>query len=367
MKIGIFTDTYFPQVNGVTFTISAWKKKLEEKGHKVYIYYPAGKYKPQKRELPFRSVDLRFYDGYKVAVPSRRMNEINDLEIVHIHGLFGMAMAGLYVSKKYRLPKILTYHTQADEYLKYITKNKPLKKTLMELYSFWEKRLLNSCQIVTCPSNTTKEKLLDKGVKNLTILSNGIDLDFFKPVKTEKFKNKYNIKAKRVIGFCGRLDYGKHLEDLIEISNKFDGEIIIVGEGPAKNHYQKIAAGKKNIKFMKFLSREEILSFYSLLDFFIFPSTAETQGLVALEAMACGTPVIGGSAIALKEIIRDGMNGYLYKKEYKNDLIKKIELAYKNKDKLSNNCRKYVTCHSIDKTIEKLIKIYEKLLASNKK
>ena len=296
------------------------------------------------------------------ALSSRMVNRINNLDIVHIHGLFTMAIAALYVSKKHGLPKILTYHTPADRYLEYIAKNKLLKKTLKELYNLWEKEFLNSCQMVTCPSDVIKEMLLDKGVNNIAILSNGVDLDFFKPIEKGKFRSKHNIRAEKVIGYCGRIDYEKHLEDLIEISDKFDGEIIIAGEGPAKNYYLKAAMGRRNIKFMDFLSREELLGFYSLLDFFIFPSTVETQGLVALEAMACGTPVIGADALALKDTIQNGVNGYLYESGRKDDLVKKIELAYKNKSRLSNNCRKYAEHHSVDKTIEKLVGFYEKLL-----
>jgi len=362
MKIGIFTDTYFPQVNGVTFTIAMWKEKLEERGYEIYIYYPSSSYKPKEREFPFRSFEFKFYKGYRVAIPASIAKKSEDLDIIHIHGLFSMAIAALYISKKYGLPRILTYHTPADEYIEYITRKGPLKKTLMRLYNLWEKKLLNSCSVVTCPSNVIRERLLKKGVKDALVLSNGIDLNFFKPVETEEFKNKYGIKEGKVIGFCGRFGYEKHLEDLIEISDKFDGEIIIAGKGPAENYYRKISKDKKNVKFLGFLSREDLLAFYSSLDLFIFPSTAETQGLVALEAMACGTPIVGANALALRDTIQDGVNGYLYERGKEGDLMEKMELAYKNRDRLSENCKEYVKQHSVDKTIEKLIEIYEGLV-----
>lgn len=362
MKIGIFTDTYFPQVNGVTYTIAMWKEKLEEKGQEVYIYYPSGSYTPKEREFPFRSFEFRFYKSYRIAIPSGIIEKTKGLDIVHIHGLFTMAMAGLYISKKYKLPKVLTYHTPVDEYIGYITRKGPLKKTLMKLYNFWEKKLLNSCNVVTCPSNVIRERLLKKGVKDAIVLSNGVDLNFFKQVETGEFKRRYNIKAEKIIGFCGRFGYEKHLEDLIEISDEFDGDIIIAGKGPAENYYKEIANGRKNVKFLGFLSREDLLAFYSSLDIFIFPSTAETQGLVALEAMACGTPIVGANALALKDTIQEGVTGYLYESRNKDELIKKIELAYKNRDKLSGNCKEYVKQHSVDKTSERLIGIYNGLV-----
>ncbi|OYT41896.1 MAG: glycosyl transferase family 1 [Candidatus Altiarchaeales archaeon ex4484_43] len=361
MKIGIFTDTYFPQVNGVTCTIAEWKKKLEEY-HDIYIYYPESSYVPKKNEFPFRSFEFRFYKGYRIAFTKGISKKAKNLDIVHIHGLFTMAMAGLYVSRKYKIPRILTYHTPADDYIDYVTKKPALKKTLMKLYNFWEKKLLNSCDLVTAPSESIRDRLLEKGVKEVMVLSNGINLDFFRYKDPESFKKKYGIGGGKVIGFCGRFGYEKHLEDLIEISDRFDGQILIAGKGPATRYYKKLAKDRKNVKFLGFLSREELLRFYSSLDLFIFPSLAETQGLVALEAMACGVPVVGANALALKDTIKDGRVGFLYQQGDTEDLMKKIERAYEKRDELSKNCLEYVKEHSLDKTIERLLEIYEGLL-----
>jgi len=361
MNIGIFTDTYFPQVNGVTFTIKAWKDMLKER-HNVSIYYPKSKYKPEPDEFPFQSMEFKFYKGYNIAFPVDISKKAKDLDIVHIHGLFTMAMAGLYVSKRYKLPRILTYHTPADRYISYMTKNKTLQSSLMKLYNFWERTLLNSCDVVTCPSNPIREVLLKKGIKDVTVLSNGIDLDFFRAVDPEEFRQKFGISAERVIGFCGRFGYEKHLEDLIEIADRFDGEILIAGQGPAENHFKKLAKGKKNVKFIGFLSREELLGFYSCLDLFVFPSTAETQGLVALEAMACGTPVVGADAMALKDMIQEGVNGYRYKQGNLKELMQLIEKAYENREELAKNGLETVKEHSLGRTIERLDEIYDKLV-----
>ncbi|MBU4437057.1 MAG: glycosyltransferase [Candidatus Altiarchaeota archaeon] len=360
MKIGIFTDTYFPQINGVTFTIKAWKDRLKET-HDVSIYYPDGKYKPEHDEFPFKSMEFKFYKGYKVAFPVDVSRKAKDLDIVHIHGLFSMALAGLYVSKRYRLPRILTYHTPADQYISYMTKNKTLQSSLMKLYNLWERKLLNSCDFVTCPSKPIREMLLKKGVNDVTVLSNGIDLEFFKPANPEPFRKKFGIKAGKVIGFCGRFGYEKHLEDLIGIADEFDGEILIAGVGPAEEHFKKLGKGKKNVKFIGFLTREELLEFYSCLDVFVFPSTAETQGLVALEAMACGTPVVGADAMALKDTIQEGVNGYRYNQGDLKKLMQLIDKAYKNKDELAKNGLETVKEHSLHNTVEKLNEIYEKL------
>ncbi|OYT27340.1 MAG: glycosyl transferase family 1 [Candidatus Altiarchaeales archaeon ex4484_96] len=361
MNIGIFTDSYFPQVNGVVYTIAEWKKRLQ-KHHNIYVYYPGAEgYSPGEREYPFRSYEFKFYKGYHVAFPTDITEKSRKLDVVHIHGLFTMAIAGYYASKKHKIPRILTYHTPADDYINYITRKEPLRSTLMKSYNFWEKKLLNSCDYVTAPSKTIRDRLLSKGVNDVTVLSNGVDLDFFHYMDPTGFKEKYNIKSEKVIGFCGRFGYEKHLEDIISFANDFDGEIIMAGKGPAEEHYKKLAAGRDNVKILGFLSREDLREFYSALDLFVFPSTAETQGLVALESMACGVPVVGANAMALKDTIGDGVTGYLYEQGDIAQLKEMIDKCYVNRDKLARNCASEVKKHSMDNTIKKLLEIYSQL------
>lgn len=363
MNIGIFTDSYFPQVNGVVYTIDAWKKSLEEDGHQVYVYYPDSDYEPGEREYPFRSCEFKFYEGYQIGFPTKIARKSRQLDIVHLHGLFTMAMAGMYVSRRLDLPRILTYHTPADDYINYLTTNRKLKKSLMKLYNFWEKRLLKSCDLVTVPTQQVKKRLLEKGVdQNIRVLSNGIDLSMFYYVDPTKFKEKFDIEKEKVLGFCGRFGYEKHLEDIISLADDFDGDILLAGKGPAEKHYRDLAKDKDNVRFLGFLDREELRGFYSALDFFIFPSTAETQGLVALESMAHGVPVIGADALALRETIESGKTGFLYEQGNVDDLKNKLDEAYGKRESLSENCLKEVQKHSLEHTVNELEEIYSSFL-----
>ncbi|MGC9310155.1 MAG: glycosyltransferase [Candidatus Aenigmatarchaeota archaeon] len=368
MRIGIFTDTYFPQINGVTYTIDLWKKKLEERGHEVLLFYPSSDYIPKKNEFPMRSFNFRFYEGYRVALPSWVIRNAKDLDMVHIHGMFSPAVAGVYVARRLKIPRMQTFHTPGDEYVGYVTKRRMIKKSLTKIYNFWEKKLLNSFEIVTCPSDVIKKRLTEKGIKNITVLANGIDTDFFSPVDREEFRKKYCVESEKLIGFCGRICYEKRLEDLIGIADRFDGQIIIIGNGPAEKHYRRLARRKKNVQFLGFLSKSDQRAFYSALDIFVFPSVAETQGLVALEAMACGTPVVGANEMALKETIKDGNTGYLYDSANLDDLERKIFLAYKNRKRLSKKCISYARSHSVDRTVDKLLSLYSRQISEfNKK
>ncbi len=364
MKIGFFTDTYFPQINGVTYTVSLWKRELEKLGHEVFLYYPKDEgYKPQHNEIPLPSIPFFFYEGYRIGLPSFKKIEKN-LEMVHLHGFVTMATLGLAVARKQRVPRVLTYHTPPDLYIRQISSNPLVEASLKVFYYRYEKELLERCQLITAPSpvliNLLRERL-GRYISKTIAFSNGIDTDFFKETRTDQFKSDYDIPDGRIIGFAGRHSWEKRLEDLINFADEFDGTILIVGGGKQHEEYKKLAEGKKNVRFLGFLPRNRLPEFYSCLDLLILPSTAETEGLVVLEANACGTPAVGADAMALKTTIEAGVNGYHYKPGDLSDLKTKVEMSYRNLRRLKSSSKKHARKHSIENTIKKLVRIYEDL------
>jgi 1,2-diacylglycerol 3-alpha-glucosyltransferase len=361
MNIGFFTDTYHPQVNGVTFTLEAWRKILEERGHHVDVYYPSGGYAPKNREHPFSSVSLWFYPEYRVTAPIRVPKDTSHLDIVHQHGLYGMAAAGLRASWAHKTPRMLTFHTPGDEYLGYLPLSGIMKPAYRRAYLTWERWLLNTYGRVTTASPVVREKLLADGVRDVEVLSNGIDLNIFRRVDASAFRERHGITTDGVIGFCGRLGYEKHVEDLINAADGFDGTVLIAGGGPAEAHYRGVAAGKKNVKMLGFLDRGGLREFYSSLDAFVFPSFCETQGLVALESMACGTPVVAVPVLALKATVEDGATGYHYPPGDTKALLARVEDCTTNKAKLREGCLKEAQRNSAERTVDRLEEIYKTL------
>lgn len=361
MNIGFFTDTYFPQVNGVTFTLQAWKRKLEERGHRVYIYYPGSDYAPQEREYPFSSFPLWFYDEYRVAFPLRIAKKTEELDVIHQHGLYGMAIAGLRASWAHKIPRLLTFHTPGDEYLDYLPAGRVLKPLFKGAYMAYERRLLNAYGRVTTGSPVIRDRLAANGVRDVEVLSNGLDLRMFKKADPSEFRKRHGIATEKVIGFCGRLGYEKHVEDLIAAADGFDGTVVIAGAGPGEEHYRRLAEGKANVKMLGYLERTGLREFYSALDVFVFPSFCETQGLVALESMACGTPVVAVPVLALKSTVEDGLTGYHFRPKDPKDLLEKVEMCYENRKRLEEGCLKEAERNSVDSTVDRLEKIYSSL------
>jgi len=384
MKIGFFTDTYFPQVNGVTYTIDLWKREFEKIYGKenVLVFYPKSEYKGSSNEISLPSVKFPLYETYKIAFPSLKLLKLNklDLDLVHIHGLYSSAIFGIFTAKRLKIPCIITYHTPTHLYIHYATNliacyfskstAKKISGYLQKGLMKWEKFILNSCDLITVPSNTIAAYLKVYNIDNrkIRVVSNGIDINLFKEDKKQRMLQKE--KNKRCIGYCGRLGYEKKIEDLINLGKKFKGEILIGGEGPAKSDYEKMANNISDntggcIKFPGKIPHNELPKFYSKLDFLIFPSVVETQGLVALESMACGTPVIAANAMALKETIIDGKTGYLYEPGNVNDLFMKLQRAYegKNREILTENCVNEAKKHAVENTVKALKKIYEYLVS----
>lgn len=361
MRVGFFTDTYFPQVNGVTFTLEAWRKGLEERGHEVEIYYPSGDYRPGLREHPFRSTTLWFYPDYRVALPIRVPNGTEKLDIIHQHGLYGMALAGLNAARAHHTPKLQTFHTPGDEYLDYLPGSRLLKPAMKRAYLAYERWLLNSYGHVTTGSPVIRDRLLANGVRDVEVLSNGLDMGLFYRVDPGPFRERNGISSEKVIGFCGRLGFEKHVEDLINAADGFDGTVLIAGSGPAETYYRKLAAGKKNVKVLGFLPRDGLREFYSALDVFVFPSFCETQGLVALESMACGVPVVGVPVLALKSTIEDGRTGYHYAPGNTKELLEKVGDCYANAANLRAGCLAEAKRNSVSATVDRLEEIYRGL------
>lgn len=359
MKIAMFTDTYFPQINGVTYTISLWKKRLEEKGHQVKIFFPNSDYEPDENEIPLKSISLPFYDGYKIGFPEKIRSHLKDVDVIHTHTPFSLGAMGAYYSKKLNVPKITSFHTPPEEYINYLPGSSVLKYPLIPIYHYWEKKFMSNANVVTAPSKVIKERLEKKGIKNAYILKNGVNREFFSP--TEKDLD-IETDSRYIIGYSGRHGKEKNLSDLIEVAENLNNiDIIIGGDGPHRKEYEKMARDIDNIHFLGFLEREKLPTFYSTLDVFVFPSLTETQGLVGLEANACGTPIVGANKKALKETIKEGVNGYKYEPGNIEDLEEKIKMVLNNKDSLAKKSLDYSKKHSIDKTIEELTNHYKRI------
>jgi len=319
MHIAFFTETYFPQINGVTYTIDNWRTELERRGHTVSIIYPENGYREHGYEYPVPSIDFKPVDGYKVGLSfiSDLVDRLPDepVDIVHAHSQFSLGILGAWFARNRDVPFVVSYHTPGEQYFDYVSRNRLVQDAMDVLYLGWERLFYRRCNLILAPTEQASNRLEARIGRPVTPLSNGIDTRFFAPASDDAvaaFRDRHGIPADTpVIGYCGRLGYEKNLEDLARLADRFDGEIVVAGEGFAEEYYLPLFE-EAGVRYIGCLDRAEMPLFYAMLDVFVIPSTAETQGVSVLEANACGTPAVGADAQALRETIRDGRNGYRY-------------------------------------------------------
>ena len=362
-KVAAFTDTYLPTINGVTYTVASWKERWNARGGSMNVVYPkADGYVPESHEYPVRSLPFPFYDGYRLGQPTVP-DAVDDADVVHAHTPYGLGLAGYRLSRRTGAPLVATYHTPTGEYAGYVSPVAHLERLVERAARRYERWFFDATEAVVAPSEATKDLLEGTiGIETpVTVVSNGIDVERFRPVDSQKFRRARGINTDRpLVGYTGRHGYEKNLVELIDAVAGMDVTLAMAGDGPARDELER-RADRLGIDahFFGFLDREELPSFYSTLDVFGFPSPVETQGLVALEATACGTPVVGVDAGALAESVIDGETGYRYPAGDIAAFRDAIQRALAERDRLAEGCLARRESLSVDRSIDALHTLYE--------
>lgn len=310
----VFTDTYLPTVNGVTYTIRTWRERWEARGGEMPVVYPDGDgYEPTDGEYPVRSVTFPFYDEFNVAVPSipDAVAAANPA-LVHTHTPFLLGLSGLHYARSNNVPLVASYHTPTAEYADYVAQGW-LRAPIEHAARSYERWYMNRAEMVIVPSEPARHHLREIGVRTpIEVVPNGVDTDRFRPVEADDFRREHDLDTGRpLVGYTGRHGFEKRLDLIIEATDGLDVTVVFGGDGPARERLERLAAeADVDARFLGFLDREDLPAFYSALDVFAFPSPVETQGLVALEANACGTPVAAVDAGALSDTVHHGITGY---------------------------------------------------------
>ncbi|WP_435335773.1 glycosyltransferase [Haloarchaeobius sp. TZWWS8] len=364
-QVAAFTDTYLPTVNGVTYTIKSWRDRWNRDGGWMDVVYPqSDEHTPTAGEHPVRSVAFPFYEGYRVGAP-QIPDAVENADLIHAHTAFALGLASLRLARSADKPLVASYHTPTAEYADYILPSEKLVGGIQRLSERYEQWFYDRADLVIVPSVPTKRHLEQTvGVESeIQVVSNGIDIEQFRPVDDTAFRERNGLEG-TLIGYTGRHGYEKQLGQIIDAAAGLDSEVTVVfgGDGPARDDLERMAAtSDADVRFLGFLDREEMPAFYSALDVFTFPSPVETQGLVALEANACGTPVVGVDAGALAETVDDGVNGYHFSRGDVADFRRGIERALENREQLSRNCLDRRDAVSIDHAVSRLAEIYADL------
>jgi len=362
-RVATFTDTYLPTVNGVTYTVETWRDRWRARGGHMDVVYPESDHEPGPDEYPVRSLPFPFYDGYRLGMPEIPSG-VRKADLVHAHTPFSLGMAGQRLANKIDVPLVASYHTPTGEYAEYVAFNGLLESAVQSSAEQYERWFLDRAEMVIAPSERTAAYIRDLGVDGrVTALSNGVDIDFFAPPEESDFRDRYDLPEGPLVGYTGRHGHEKCLGDILTACEGLDVTVVLGGDGPAREELEQAAATTDlDVRFLGFLDRAELPELYAAMDVFAFPSPVETQGLVALEANCCGTPVAAVDAGALSDTVEDGITGYSYEKDDMDGFQRAIERVLDDQERLEANCLDRREAVSVEHAVDELADIYESVL-----
>jgi glycosyltransferase involved in cell wall biosynthesis len=363
-RVAAFTDTYLPTVNGVTYTVKTWREQWERRESRMDVVYPRSEHRATTGEYPVGSLPFPFYDGFRIGMPTIP-SAIGSVDVVHAHTPFSLGIAAQRFARKRDAPLVASYHTPTSEYASYLSVNGRAEDLIGGVATRYERWFLNHADLVITPSEQTAEHLESAvGVEALIeVLPNGVDTDFFAPTDTTAFRERYELPDGPLVGYTGRHGYEKNLDDIVRAARGLDVTLVFGGDGPARDDLERLAKeGDIDARFLGFVDREELPALYATLDVFAFPSPVETQGLVALEANACGTPVVGVDAGALRTTIDDGETGYTYPPGDIDSFREGIQHALDEYEDRRRTCLDRREQISVEHSVDRLAAVYERVL-----
>lgn len=334
MRIGLFTDTYFPQVSGVATSIRTLKTELEKLGHTVFIFTTTDKDVNRYEDwqiiripsVPFFAFkDRRIaYRGFSTALEIARQYQ---LDIIHTQTEFSLGLLGVWIAKELRIPVVHTYHTQYEDYVRYIAKGMVIRPSMVK---YIVRGFMSDLDGVICPSEIVYDLLMKYKVKvEKRVIPTGIELaKFERPELTKEnvadLREKLGISNQETMLLSlSRVSYEKNIQAILAALPKVLEEnpnvkLVVAGDGPYWSDL-KAQAKRLNITdmviFTGMIAPSETALYYKAADFFISASTSETQGLTYLESLASGTPIIAHGNPYLDNVINDKMFGTLYYEE----------------------------------------------------
>ncbi|CDD30092.1 glycosyltransferase group 1 family [Clostridium sp. CAG:433] len=395
MRVGIFTESYPPLVNGVSTSILMLEHALTKLGHEVFIITVSDNKKDYVLEnnghiLRLPSVNLANCYDYKMTsvYPIKAVNMIKkmNLDVIHSNVEFTVGIFARVVSEQLSIPLVHTYHTNWEDYTHYITKNKKIlddicKKLLKYLVVFFEDKTVTELIV---PSNKIYNLFKDKYkfTKNIHIIQTGIETSkFYKENFNQKdinsLKKKLGIKKKDfVVMTVSRLAKEKSVDRIInnhkELVKKYSNmKLLIVGDGPDIDKLKDEAKSlgvSDSVIFTGKVPLSDIPIYYQLGNVFVTASKSETQGLTVVEAISSSLPVVAVKDDSFVNSVIEDFNGFVFTDDEK--YINSISKLYEDKDlynRLSNQSRLLSADFSSEYFALKVLKVYETAIENYKK
>lgn len=404
MKIAMMTNNYKPFIGGVPISVERLAEGLKRQGHEVVVFAPT--YRAQMKEegvMRYHSVLEGIAGGVVIPNPFDPRIEKSFREgafdIVHVHHPIAIGNTAAYLSRKYKVPMVFTYHTRYEQYLHYVKpvmwmengalkdgKFHDLQKEALSVVKDkavpgYLKRFFGKCDHIFAPTGGMEEYLTEVcRVKSdkVSVLPTGLREESYhgELQNAEEIRRKYLAVNCPLFVSVARLAHEKNISFLLHALAYFKEmyqkpfKMLLIGEGPERTEYEKMVYDlqlEDEVIFTGLLANEVLPDYYRAADLFLFASKTETQGIVILESMAAQTPVIALKATGVSDLVKSGINGYLVGEEI-TEFAACIKQALADKKRLavlSENAFDTALNFQEDKIARKAAGIYEVIIQRN--
>jgi glycosyltransferase involved in cell wall biosynthesis len=315
MRIALFSETFLPKIDGIVTRLRHTVDHLQRHGDQVLVIAPDGGITEHKGAKVYgvSGFPLPLYPELKMALPRPAIGsalEAFQPDIIHVVNPAVLGLAGIFYSKILKIPLVASYHTHLPQYLQHYGLGM-LEGVLWELLKSGH----NQAALNLCTSTAMMQELTEHGIERVNVWQRGVDTELFHPdLASVEMRQRLsqNHPDSPLLLYVGRLSAEKEIERIKPILQAIpQARLALVGDGPHRQELEKHFADTPT-HFVGYLTGTELGSAFASADAFIFPSRTETLGLVLLEAMAAGCPVVAARSGGIPDIVTDGVNGYLF-------------------------------------------------------
>lgn len=384
MHIAYFTNFYLPVVNGVVRSVQSFRDALSSMGHNVFVFAQEDNYEDTEPFIfRYPSLHLPLPGDVPAALPvSPFVDQLIPklkLDVIHTHHPILLGQTAATKARDLNLPLIFTFHTQYQEYTHYIPfSQEQVQEFIKTRVMNWMREYMRKCQHIVIPSESMRSILVnDYGlIDRFTVIPTGIDITPFKKANGSALRQQWNWPDDKVIVSAGRLAEEKNWITLLNafaIAQKSQPNIrlVLIGDGPQADALKQLAGElgiSERVTFTGKIPFEDVPTYLKAADLFAFASITETQGLVTLEAMASGLPVVAVDASGTKDILEDGKQGFLTQNEA-NDLANGIVKVVENSslmNKFKSAALRTSRTYDHKRLARKMLKVYEQAIRDKK-
>lgn len=387
MRVAMFTNNYLPFIGGVPISIERLRKGLQALGDKLLVIAPSYREQPPEEEGVLRVaslMDLGENSEFRLAnifLP-HTIRKVKDFlpDIIHLHHPIWLGSLGLFMARRLKVPAVYTYHTRLEHYAHFVPLPVLLFRNLISHALI--RRFANKCDAIIVPTYSTEEYLRIVGVKKPTYVQpTGIEYQKFQQVpgeKVEALRKRLELGDEKVFVSVARLSNEKNIDFMIDaihsLRQKTDTpfRFLMIGDGHQRDRLQQRIDELKlgdHMTLVGSVPPEEMATWYKLGDAFLFASKSETQGMVILEAMAAGCPVVAVRSSGIDDVVRDGYNGFKTP-EKQEQWVARVQQLLENdclRREMSDHALGFARDYSVEKFARDVREIYALALAARDK